>query len=95
MTEMDTKWTVVQHSGFGYKGDTTFAKALESRMAQRKVDQKKILRVGGVLFDSYKEAEDFCDTAAGDGPVPAVKGTFSDKMIDGLAIYIPLRQVLG
>lgn len=51
--------------------------------------------MGGITFDSYADADDFCLDAmyAPDvkGLIPAAQGTFSDEKIDGLRIYIPQK----
>jgi hypothetical protein len=94
------KWTVVQHSAMAAKGDATFARGLESSLVTTAADRTRVEQAGGLLFDSYGEAEDFCDTAMYPNPdylglVPQAAGTFSDLTVDGLKIYIPVREVLG
>lgn len=96
---MIDKWTVVQHSGFGYNGDPTFARGLESRRVTTKAESTRVERVGGLLFDSYGKAEDFCDTAAYPegyvGLTPCARASFADATVDGLRIYVPVREVVG
>jgi hypothetical protein len=94
---MAEKWTVVQHSGFGYSGDPVFESGLEERRVGTKAEQARVERAGGVLFDDYSQAEDFAmeamypaDTV---GLAPSARGSFSEKTIDGLRIYVPVRQV--
>jgi hypothetical protein len=92
------KWTIVQHSGYGYNLDPVFARAVETRSVSTKAEENRVLKVGGILFDSYTEASDFEDDVngvSGDRPFLKVEGTFSDKDIDGLKIYIPKREVVG
>lgn len=64
----------------------------------------KVENAGGVLFNSYKEAEDFCEHAMyppGSEPlnapfmaslIPNAQGHFSPHTIDNLRIYIPVRE---
>ena len=106
MTEPN-KYTVVQHSGFGYGSDPQFQHGLESRSVLTKAERERVTKAGGLLFDTYTEAEDFAaDAMYGtfkDDPgntrtfdlTPRAKGTFSDKKVDGLRIYIPVREVTG
>lgn len=96
---VDMKWTVVQHSGFGYAHDRQFEHAVESRNVATKKEQEMVLKVGGLLFDTYGQAEDFCEEAnyPADhvGLIPDVQGTFADKDVDGLKVYIPVRLAVG
>jgi hypothetical protein len=94
------KWTVVQHSAMAAKGDATFARGLESRQVTTAADRTRVERAGGLLFDNYGAAEDFCDDAMYPNPgykglVPQAAGTFSNLTVDGAKIYIPVRKVLG
>lgn len=93
------KITIVQHSGFGYGANPQFEAGVETRILHTKKEENLVTKVGGLLFDSYAKAEDFCEEAmygsGNDGLIPEVKGTFSDKEIDGLRIYIPVREVVG
>lgn len=98
---MDSKWVVVQHSGMGYRGDETFARMLETRMVSGKKIEMKVTKAGGILFDSYGEAEDFAEAAMyppdndNGSLIGKAQGTFSNEEIDGLRIYIPVRKVVG
>ncbi len=93
------KRTVVQHSGFGYNGDPIFSQGLETRQITTVAEARKVEKAGGILFDSYEEAERFADKAMypadNRGMVPTARGTFSAVEIDGLALYIPVREVVG
>lgn len=94
------RWTLVQHSGFGYNGDSTFERGLEVRQIRNPVDIKLVENSGGVLFESYSEAdsvaEDWMYPDDGNSSlVPAAMGEFSDQKIDGLRIYIPVRMIVG
>lgn len=99
------KWTVVQHSAFGYHGDPLFEKGLETREITGISTINRVQRAGGLVFDDYGTADDFAMEAmypdgheepmTQAGLVPRAQGTFSDRLIDGLAIYIPVRKVVG
>lgn len=84
-----TRWTVVQHSGFGYGNKPGFEKALETRQLDTEADQQLVLKVGGKLFDSYTEATEYEENNVGEGMLPQAPGTFSEEKVDGLRIYIP------
>lgn len=92
-------WTVVQHSGYGYSGKPGFEHAVESRVIESARERRTIESEGGLVFAKYNEAEDFAEAAnfpeGASGIYPEAKGTFSEKMIDGLRIYIPVREVKG
>lgn len=94
-----TKHTIVQHSGFGYGGDHMFAKGLETRRVATVALARKIEQAGGLLFDSYAKAEDFAEAAMyppdNSGLIPSARGTFAGLEVDGLALYIPVREVVG
>lgn len=89
-------YAIVQHSAFGYKGDSVFQQALESRSVVSRSQIAEIRKVGGLMFDTYMEAEDFCDDAMYpetlNDLIPQAKGTFAAYQIDGLAVYIPFRM---
>jgi hypothetical protein len=99
MTTVTDKWTVVQHSGYGYNDNPQFEQAVEVRQIHTKGELRLVERVGGVLFDGYLLAEEFAEhanyPADHNGIIPAAKGTFSKLAIDGLKIYIPVREVAG
>jgi hypothetical protein len=95
------RYTVVQHSGYGYAEDATFLEGLESRPLETDAQIARINRIGGAVFDSYGEAEDFCDWAmyiahATPGIVPeALKiGEFDRLQVDGLAIFKPKKNAV-
>lgn len=94
--KIQAKWTVVQHSGYGYGGHPGFAKAIETRQLDNLADQTKVLRAGGLLFNTWQEADAY-ETKVNCGgddkglPYPEAPGTFSDFEIDGLRIYLPPR----
>lgn len=92
-------WTVVQHSGFGYSGKPNFENATETRGIQTKVELNMIKKHGGLVFETYMAAENFSSAAnypeGTEGIIPQAKGTFSERTIDGLRIYIPVTEVKG
>ena len=95
------KYTVVQHSAYGYQQKPGWEQGLETRRVSKVKDQQAIEKAGGLLLNTYGEAEDFAEQAmyppGVEGLYPAAAGTFASLKIDGLAIYIPVRQtaVLG
>ena len=92
---METKYVVVQHSGYEYGGKEEFQQGLETRRITRISDLKKVLAAGGKVFDSYFEAEEYAleEMYKGvEGLIPNAPGRFSDKTIDDLAIYIPVES---
>ena len=92
-------YTVVQHSAYGYKKDGRFSRGLEPTMLHDAEDKKLVERVGGLVFPTYGEADDFCMKAmypvGAQGLIPQAKGTFSESKVNGLAVYVPVRQVVG
>jgi len=97
---MNEQWTIVQHSAYGYKGNPQFKQGLETRKVNTNAEVNRVGAAGGVIFPSYREAEDTAmnwmyPPGHSGGIIPDAKGTFSDKEIDGLKIYIPLREVTG
>jgi hypothetical protein len=95
MTSVTDKWTVVQHSGFGYKGNPQFEHAVEVRQIHVIGELHRVERAGGMILDSYMEAEAFAERAnyrpSNKGIIPDARGTFSNLKIDDLCIYIPVR----
>lgn len=86
----------VRHSAFGYKGDLDFSGGLESRSLTTKAQVRRVLRIGGHVFNGYRQCEDFCDwamyTATNvEGLIPKARavGSFSPLTVDGLAIFLP------
>jgi hypothetical protein len=97
----DEKWTLVQHSAYGYGEKPGWEKAVETRQITTPAELKRVQDAGGMIFDSYGEADDQemkSNYPEGTGDkimYPSVLGTFSDKQLDGLKIYVPARQVIG
>jgi hypothetical protein len=89
------KWTIVQHSGYGYKRNPQFQHAVEVRKTESAAEERRVEKAGGILFDTYMEAENFAERAnypvGHVGIIPDARGTFSVWVIDDLHIYIPVR----
>lgn len=96
---METQWTIVRHSAYGYQGGPQFKRAVETRGILLAGEARIVQKAGGVLFSTYREAEEFAFSASypegNSGIIPAAGGTFSDKEIDGLRVYVPVRKVIG
>jgi hypothetical protein len=94
-------WTLVQHSAYGYQEKPGWDKAVETRKLTTEAELDRVRKVGGLLFSTYDAADqqeyqsNYPDGAGERLMYPQVKGTFSDKEVDGLKIYIPVRQVVG
>lgn len=92
-----TQYTVVQHSGFGYADKPGFEHGLEPRRITAR-EARAVERAGGLVFEGYREADDFCEAAMypeGAGLLPAARGTFAELRVDELRVYIPVREVVG
>jgi hypothetical protein len=92
----DAKYTVVQHSAFGYNEDERFKNGLEPRALRTKTEVKRVDSVGGIIFDDYASADNYAmqemyANQDNNSIIPAASGSFSDKKIDDLAIYRPNR----
>lgn len=88
----DARYTAVQHSAYGYGGDPTFMSGLESRCLDTQAEVKRVAGAGGMLFPTYEEAEAYCEREmyeGNNGLLPHAPGTFSDKKVDDLRIYVP------
>lgn len=95
------RYAIVEHSGFGYKGDVQFSGGLETRSVSTKAEIVKVDDAGGVIFNDYCTAEDFCDwamyTASNrTGLIPDARkvGRFARSSIDQLHIFLPLAGVV-
>lgn len=87
---------IVQHSAFGYNEDPTFEFAIETRLLTSAAERRKVIKAGGVVFDSHDVASQYEYEECFPGEreqlrtiVPHVPGVFSPERIDGLKIYIP------
>jgi len=88
----DMKYTLVQHSGFGYAGDRQFMKAVELRPVEgRQIEAVK--KAGGLLFDTYEQADkaEQSENYPPDvnGLIPCCLGTFHRSTVDKLKVYVP------
>ena len=92
------KWTLVQHSGYGYGEKEGFRRGVEIRSLSTVGEVRIVQKAGGVVFDSYDdamEAEESENYPPGTvGMYPNAQGQFSDKIIDDLRIYIPKRNAV-
>jgi hypothetical protein len=89
-------YAIVQHSAFGYKQDDRFKSGLELRGVTEQ-QARPILRVGGVVFSSYKEANEYIMAeqypATVAGMIPKAPGRFHQHIkLDDLAVYIPKQR---
>lgn len=96
------QYTIVQHSGFGYAGNRQFIGGLETRSVLNKAPARRVNEAMGLLFDDYGEAEDYCEWAmytllniTGLIPMADRCGSFTNKQIDGLRIYVPHISTLS
>ncbi|MEO6159048.1 MAG: hypothetical protein ABIQ39_15635 [Ilumatobacteraceae bacterium] len=87
------RYTLVQHSGYGYAGKEGFAKAVETRRVSSDKVADAIVAAGGVVIDGYVAAEDAAENENYppdlEGLYPRVNGRFGQRKVDGLALYIP------
>ncbi|MFI6512899.1 hypothetical protein ACIBCT_35320 [Streptosporangium sp. NPDC050855] len=90
-----TKYTLVQHSGSTSHAE--FRHAVEVLSVSTLTEQDKIEKVGGLLFESWEEAdnreyeENYPPGVT--GLYPRVPGTFrTDLKIDGFNLYIPAAK---
>jgi len=95
------RWTLVQHSGFGYAEKPGWEHAVETRRITTERELLDVTNEGGMIFESYNDAdtaeykENYPEGAGDRLTYPEVKGTFSDKLLDGLKIYVPAKEPVG
>ena len=93
---MTTRYTAVMHSA-GVMGDSRFAEAVEECAVTTGSQVHHVLAAGGILFDSYTAASDFCEwenyPPGVEGLIPHAPGTFSRRGIMGASIYMPGRRI--
>jgi len=91
-------YTVVQHSAMGYKGDTQFARGVESQSVTER-EAVRVREAGGVVFPTYSAAEDFAESEMYPpgymGLIPMASGAFARLKVDGLRVYVPVEQPAG
>lgn len=94
----EVMWAIVQHSGV-LTGHTEFSEAVEHVGITTEAQKNKVEKAGGLVFADWSEADRFCEDAnyppEVTGILPRVKGSFSTQTIDGSAIYVPVREVVG
>ena len=89
----ESKYTLVQHSGYGYGGKPEFMAAVETRqISGKEIDRVK--KVGGVVFDAFHEADEAENREnyppGVKGIIPRVRGRFHPTAaVDRLKIYLP------
>src|SRR5262245_22723640 len=92
---IDEIYTLLQHSVFGYAQNPQFEQAVEMRLLNRKDQLAKIEKLGGLIFDSYAEADDAVDAVnyphGVRRPIPNARGTFANMKVDGLKLYLPAK----
>jgi hypothetical protein len=99
----EERWTLVQHSAFGYQEKPGWEKAVETRRITTTEELARVQSVGGYVFESYDAADtqeyksNYPKGAGETLTYPEVLGTFSHKKLDDLAIYIPATktEVIG
>lgn len=88
----EKKWTLVQHSGFGYGRNPQFRKAVEIYGLGKEGLVQRVEKAGGIVVDDYDEVsnleyeENYPEDV--EGLVPQARGSFSNKTVGGLRIYI-------
>lgn len=87
-------YTVVQHSGAGYKNDPDFRQGLEERAVDDLRVAEDIMKEGGVLLPNYAAASRYCLRESYPegykGMTPKAPGKFSSTYnVDGLKLYLP------
>ena len=95
------KWTLVQHSAFGYAGNRQFERAVQIETLTKASEVRAVQAAGGLLFDDYGKAserefaENYPPEFDKDKPcvpprlTPMAQGRFSRRTVANLAIYLP------
>lgn len=88
-------YTVVQHSGMGFRQDSTFSKGLQPMPINTAAEVARITKEGGRVFPGYGEADRFCMSEmyppSVQGLKPEAPGPFSGFKVGELRVYIPLK----
>lgn len=91
-------YAIVQHSGYAEGARPQFEKAVE-HVQVTAAQAKKVRNADGLVVEDWLEGDELADRinypADYEGLVPSALGTFSDVRIDGLRVYVPVRQVVG
>jgi len=87
-------YTLVQHSGYSVGGNPQFLRAVELQSVHNQETFNLIQRVGGYIYDNYKEASDAEYSTNYPSEVygflvPNVAGGFSEATCEGKKIYTP------
>lgn len=90
------KWTLVRHSAWTVKRDPQFKEAVQMATLTSAKEVAKVERVGGLVFDDYKDADDreYAENykvSNVKGLIPRVPGSFVRATVGGAEIYIPRR----
>jgi hypothetical protein len=91
-----TKYTIVQHSGVQGFDVALWEHAVQSVGLSGAREESHVRLVGGVVFDSYLEAETYAEEQnypddGYTGLICRAPGTFSLTKIGGLRVYIPAK----
>jgi hypothetical protein len=91
---MRTVWTLVQHSGVRH--DPGFAQAVEEVPITTVAARDRVIRAGGVIYDTYASATraEYAENYPPEvqGLYPRARGTFSKSVINGRPIYVPRQE---
>jgi hypothetical protein len=86
-----TRYTLVQHSAWVARQDPRFERQVEEAGITTEAELGRVQNLGGLVFDSYMEADDAVDEVNLLGASDPGRVAFNDGMqIRGLALYIPV-----
>ncbi len=90
-------YAIVQHSGVT-TGHAEFEQAVEMRQVDAR-QARKVRSIGGLVVDDWAVADALTETInypeGYEGMIPRAIGMFSEVTIDGLRVYLPVREVVG
>lgn len=88
-------YTLIQHSGYTIGGNPQFRAAVENASVNNK-EAKKIIEVGGLVFNGYGESYDaahkFNYPLNSSGLIPQADGSFK-KVKDVGMVFVPSLRV--
>lgn len=92
-------YVIVRHSAF-YTEHLEFRRATDYVGTEKQAVLDKVDKAGGIWFPTYEQAEAFVEKAnypAGteDSIIPDCRGRFGSMTVEGLHIYLPVREVVG
>jgi len=94
MAKRQTKYTLVQHTGYSIGGNQQFKYGVELRLINSAPEIKAVFNVGGYLFNTYEEARKVEESEnyppEVKGIIPHVRGTFVTHKGMDEPIYIPV-----